>query len=136
MTNQVSRDCPPHFDIKESGIIIETIKSGDERYFPSPNSIVRVHYEVFQSKEPQHDTEPLDSSREREKPIHFTLGTGEAIHGLDIAVFNMCLGMIAEVTIPSSFAFGSAGFNPHVPPNTDLKYRIELLDFTDEGPPI
>jgi FKBP-type peptidyl-prolyl cis-trans isomerase len=120
---------PSHLDIKGTGISIKILKSGDDRYFPSPHSTVSVHYEAFISTDL---TKPLDSSRERNEPFVFTIGKGQTVCGFEVGVFNLSLGMMAEITVPFSAAYGEMGHEPIVPPQATLVYKIELIDFTDE----
>lgn len=120
---------PSHLDIKGTGISIKILKSGDDRYFPSPHSTVSVHYEAFLST---NLTKPLDSSRERNEPFRFTIGNGQVIRGFEVGVFNLSLGMMAEITVPFSEAYGEKGHEPIIPPQSTLVYHIELIDFTDE----
>jgi len=76
-------------------------------------------------------SKPIDSSRERKQPFCFVLGKGEVLQGWDVGVGRMCLGQIAEITVPYLYAYGEEGYPPVVPPRTTLLFRVELLDFID-----
>ena len=54
------------------------------------------------------------------------------IDGLEVCVGNMCLGQIAEVTVPHAYAYGVTGYPPIVPPKATLVFRVEMLDFTED----
>lgn len=120
---------PSHLNINGTGILIKVLRSGDDRYFPSPHSTVLVHYEAFLSTDL---TKPLDSSKERNQAFRFTIGKGQVVRGFEIGVFQLSLGMVAEITVPFSLAYGEVGYEPIVPLKETLVYRIELIDFTDE----
>ena len=50
------------------------------------------------------------------------------VYGLDVAVQNISLGAIVEVTNPSLYAYGSQGHPPLVPKRATLVFRLELLE--------
>ena len=81
-------------------VVMKTTQPGDATHFPSAGNTVRVHY----VGKLQQDGVVFDSSREREHPISFVVGsTGgkqQVIDGLDAAVLSMSRGQIATVTIP------------------------------------
>ena len=99
----------------------------------------------------------LESSRGRGRPFLYKFATGQVIPGReavplavyflrlppyrcgtgwDIGVGLMTRGMRAEFLIPSSLAYGEDGRPPVIPPNTDLKVEIELIDFYDPEPTV
>ena len=53
------------------------------------------------------------------------------MRGLNDAVTLLSKGERAKVNIPAALAFGSAGVPGLVPPNANLIYDIELLNFTE-----
>ena len=57
---------------------------------------------------------------------------GGWLHGqpLDESVSQLSLGERAMISIPSSKAFGSKGFPCLVPKDSDLRWDVELLNFT------
>ncbi|KAK3856238.1 hypothetical protein Pcinc_037422 [Petrolisthes cinctipes] len=75
----------------------------------------------------------------KEADIHnqltFTVGDGEVIMGLDMIAPLMDKGEIAEVYIAARFAFGSKGLPPNIPPESNLNYRVELIDYSPEEDP-
>ncbi len=62
---------------------------------------VKVHYTGTLS-----DGSVFDSSRERDKPLEFTLGEGQLIPGFEKAVEGMSVGDSTSVDIPSDEAYG------------------------------
>ena len=62
---------------------------------------VRVHYRGTLD-----DGEEFDSSRQRDEPLEFEIGSGQVISGFDEAVSGMAVGDSVKVTIPSENAYG------------------------------
>ncbi|KAK8735326.1 hypothetical protein OTU49_005617 [Cherax quadricarinatus] len=69
------------------------------------------------------------------KQLTFTVGDSEVIMGLDMIAPLMDKEEIAEVFVASRFAYGSKGLPPDVPPDSNITYRVELLDFAPEKEP-
>jgi peptidylprolyl isomerase len=69
----------------------------------------------------------IASSKQMNQPVKVTLGAGEFIKGSDEGIAGMKPGGIRTIIIPSELAYGEAGAGP-IPPNTDLKVYIELID--------
>jgi len=74
----------------------------------------------------------LGDSKMRNQPIKFILSTGSFIKGTDEGIVGMKTGGIRTMIIPSKLAYGEAGVG-FIPPNTDLKVVIELLEVKDKG---
>jgi FKBP-type peptidyl-prolyl cis-trans isomerase len=69
----------------------------------------------------------FDSSLDRKQPFDFKLGTGGVIKGWDQGVVGMKVGGKRRLVIPSDLAYGEKGSPPKIPPNSPLKFDIELL---------
>ena len=110
------------------GVLIRTLKPGNKNHRPVKGDRVKVHYEAFLAKKLD---KPFDSSRERDITFTFVLGKRQVIEGWEVAVASMCLGQLAEVTIPHFFAYGDEGYPPVIPPKSTLVFRIELLDILE-----
>ncbi len=74
----------------------------------------------------------LGDSKMRNQPVKFILNTGSFIKGSDEGIVGMKTGGIRTMIIPSKLAYGEAGVG-FIPPNTDLKVVIELLEVKDKG---
>lgn len=69
----------------------------------------------------------FDSSYDRNKTFSFTVGAGNVIKGWDQGLVGMKVGGKRELLIPSDLAYGAAGVPGTIPPNTPLKFEIELV---------
>ena len=49
------------------------------------------------------------------------------MEGWEVALVNMHLGQVAEVTIPHLYAYGEQGYPPKIPPRSTLMFRMEVL---------
>lgn len=67
----------------------------------------------------------FDSSVGR-APFSFVIGAGEVIKGWDQGVPGMKVGGKRDLTIPSTLGYGAAGAGEDIPPNSTLKFNIEL----------
>ena len=72
------------------------------------------------------DGRVFDSSVASGTPFTFRTGTSAVIPGFEQGVLGMRVGGKRRVTIPSDLAYGSQG-RGSIPPNTPLRFEIELL---------
>lgn len=73
----------------------------------------------------------LGDSKMRNQPLKFILNSGSFIKGTDEGIVGMKTGGIRTIIIPSKLAYGEAGIG-FIPPNTDLKVVVELLEVKDK----
>lgn len=73
------------------------------------------------------DGTKFDSSFDRNEPFEFSLGKGEVIRAFDIGVSSMTKGERCMLTCASNYAYGPSGSPPNIPPNSVLKFELEML---------
>jgi len=110
--------------ITPSGLFYSSIKEGDG---PSAESLgasaaVVAHYHgTFL------DGKVFDSSVEKGKPFEFKLN--QVIAGWGEAIRLLNKGGKGTFVVPSHLAYGAKGLPGAIPPNTVLRFDIELLEF-------
>ena len=94
-----------------------------------PGSRVKVHYTGLLDS----DNSVFDSSRQRNASgFSFTLGVGEVIPGWDTGVAHMVEGEASVLTIAPHMGYGSRGSGSSIPPDSTLRFEIELLKVGDD----
>lgn len=84
---------------------------------------VSVHYSGHLK-----DGTTFDSSKPRGEPFTFKVGGGMVIKGWDIGLIGMQQGGVREIIVPPDEAYGARGVPPMIPPNSPLRFEIELLN--------
>ena len=88
---------------------------------PTPADVVKVNYRgTFL------DGREFDSSYTRGQPATFPLG--KVIPCWTEGLQRMRVGGKALLTCPASIAYGERGAGTVIPPNTTLKFEVELLE--------
>ncbi|KAF4567734.1 FK506 binding protein proline rotamase rapamycin-binding protein [Pleurotus pulmonarius] len=104
------------------GVTIETLSPGDGVHFPQKGDKVTIHYVGTLL-----DGKKFDSSRDRGMAFETEIGTGKVIKGWDEGVQRLSVGQKAILTCTPDYAYGSRGFPPGIPPNSTLRFEVELL---------
>eukprot|EP00741_Cyanophora_paradoxa_P005769 tig00000113_g5591.t1 len=109
----------------DGGITKKILKDGTG---PSPVSgnVCEVHYTGYLPSGDQ-----FDSSEATGYPFQFDLGKGKVIQAWDLVVPTMKKGERCELIAAPQYAYGEEGCegDPPIPPNTQLRFVMELLDF-------
>ena len=66
------------------------------------------------------------SDKHGDTPFEFALGQGQVIPGWDQAIALLPKGSKAVLLIPSPLAYGERGAGADIPPNTVLRFEVEL----------
>jgi len=102
---------------------VATACDGDGTTFPRKNDRLCMHYTGTLAK----DGSKFDSSRDRDKPFEFVIGTGQVIKGWDEGASKLSLGQRATLKISSDFGYGEKGHPPVIPEDADLIFDVEVL---------
>ncbi|WP_324733497.1 FKBP-type peptidyl-prolyl cis-trans isomerase [Pseudomonas paeninsulae] len=70
----------------------------------------------------------FDSSYDRGKPFQCVIGTGRVIKGWDQGLMGMKVGGKRKLFVPAHLGYGEREFGPHIKPNSNLIFEIELLE--------
>lgn len=116
---------PSGVDIPALQVLDRTTGAGADA---TSGRLVTVHYTgwLYSTTAAGNKGTQFDSSRDRNQPFSFPLGTGQVIRGWDQGLLGMRVGGVRTLMIPSSLAYGSAG-RGSIPPNSALVFDIELL---------
>ncbi len=69
----------------------------------------------------------FDSSRDRNQTFEFKVGEGRVIKGWDEGIPGMKIGGRRTLTIPADMAYGNRGAGALIPPNSPLRFEVELV---------
>lgn len=108
---------------KDGKLVKKVIKEG-EGDVPIAGSTAIIHYESYYE-----DGGVYDSTRFRKSEFFFQLLQNEIIKAIDIGVSTMRKGEICEITAYPEYTYGVLGSPPRIPPNSILKFEIELLRY-------
>lgn len=109
----------PGARVLPSGVVMRTIESGSGAA-PFLDSTVAIRYTGSLP-----NGTVFDTIGPEEAPMRVRVGDLAA--GLGIALTNMQAGETALVSIPAQLAYGSEGVPGVIPPDTALRFEIELI---------
>eukprot|EP01039_Chlorochromonas_danica_P004060 gene4060-4439_t len=107
---------------------LKVIKAGDAVNFPKYSDSIAIHYSAYLE-----DGTCFDNSSKRGQPLHFILGAGQVISGIEMILPLLSRGTIARLVIPPEYAYGDKGFPPIIPPKSTVLFELELLTFSSIG---
>ena len=94
---------------------------------PAPGTSIKAHYTGW--LDDFDGSKKFDSSRDRNRPFSFNVGTGMVIKGWDEAFLDMKVGERRQIKIPSTLGYGSRGAGGVIPADATLYFDVELLSF-------
>jgi FK506-binding protein 4/5 len=100
------------------------LQEGEGSETPCDGCTVSLHYTGTLV-----DGTKFDSSLERNEPFEFSLGKGQVIRAFDMGVATMRKGEKCMLTCGPTYAYGAAGSPPNIPPNSTLKFELEMLSW-------
>jgi len=106
--------------IKDSSGVYYLITKAGEGNSPKLSSKVKVNYKGMLME----NGSVFDESKQ---PIEFALNA--LIPGWQIGFQKLQKGAKATLYIPSTLGYGATGYPPEIPPNSNLIFEVELLDF-------
>ncbi|KAK4859605.1 hypothetical protein QYF36_008514 [Acer negundo] len=110
-------------ELSNSGIKKKLLKRGLSWETPEFGDEVTIHYVGALL-----DGTKFDSTRDKDEPLTFKLGSGEVVTGLNNGIATMRKGECALFTFPSELGFGVEGVNG-VPPNSVVRFEVELISW-------
>ena len=106
-----------------NGYVFKKVTRNGSGNMPTSGKKVTVEYKGYFK-----DGSVFDQSYGR-KPFVFQVGVGQVIKGWDLGVLSMRLGEKATFYIKSDYDYRKRGAGGVIPPNTDLLFDVELLQF-------
>ncbi|XP_006889852.1 PREDICTED: peptidyl-prolyl cis-trans isomerase FKBP6 [Elephantulus edwardii] len=95
----------------------------------TPDASVLVKYSGYL----EHMDKPFDSNCYRKTPRLMKLGEDITLWGMELGLLSMRKGELARFLFKPSYAYGTLGCPPMIPPNSTVLFEIELLDFLDSA---
>lgn len=112
------------FDKRTSGLYFvqdsTALGTGD---YPKAGQTVSVRYTGYFFSTP-----PRAFDASGATPFPFTIGIGKVIAGWDEGIALLRKGGKATLLVPSALAYGVFGAGNAIPPNTPLRFEVELID--------
>lgn len=92
----------------------------------APGAVLTMHYVAMLKA----SGDTFDNSIDKGQPIEIPYGMGRPLPpGWTEAIEQMSKGGKARVEVPSALGYGEQGVQNVIPPNSDLVFELELIDF-------
>lgn len=108
----------------EHGIFQKVIRKGFGEVPAKGDTVAIIYKSMFL------DGRVFDQSALSGGPFRFKVGTGEIMEGWDLVASTMRKGEKRLVVIPPELAYGSAGVEGVIPPDSYLVFEMELTSIT------
>ncbi|XP_005662030.1 inactive peptidyl-prolyl cis-trans isomerase FKBP6 isoform X1 [Sus scrofa] len=112
----------------DRGVLKDVIREGTGELV-TPDASVLVKYSGYL----EHMDKPFDSNCFRKTPRLMKLGEDITLWGMELGLLSMRRGELARFLFKPTYAYGTLGCPPLIPPNTTVLFEIELLDFLDSA---
>ncbi|XP_032184267.1 inactive peptidyl-prolyl cis-trans isomerase FKBP6 isoform X2 [Mustela erminea] len=112
----------------DRGVLKDVIREGAGELV-TPDASVLVKYSGYL----EHMDKPFDSNCFRKTPRLMKLGEDITLWGMELGLLSMRRGELARFLFKPTYAYGTMGCPPLIPPNTTVLFEIELLDFLDSA---
>jgi len=109
-------------DVNDDGGVIKRVYVEGYGECPEKEMEVIVNYVGMLE-----DGTVFDKNLDRDEAFKFIIGVGHVIKGWDIGILSMRRGEKADLFIKSRYAYGPMGKPPHIQPDQNLVFTIELL---------
>lgn len=107
---------------------VDRVKNGDLLSIHYVGTIDKTSMKGVRGKQ-------FDSSRDRDRPIDFTIGQGQVIKGWDYGLIGLCLGAKATLVIPPEMGYGDRGGGGSIPGGATLNFDVEVMKIGAVPPP-
>lgn len=111
----------------DGGVLKKILREGEGDETPKSGFTVSLHYTGTLL-----DGTQFDSSRPRNQPFEFNLGSGAVIKGFEMGIPTMKKGEKCLLTCKPEYAYGSAGSPPTIPADATLNFELEMLGWMGE----
>lgn len=107
------------------GVLLRIIQRGcgDERR-PRNGDVCVINYSISRDSA----AGEMFDERHKTQPYSFKVGSKVVLPALENSIKTLKVGDVAEVFIPSHYAYGLTGSPPWIPPAADLFVWVALLD--------
>jgi peptidylprolyl isomerase len=111
-----------------TGLTYLITQKGTGTVLPKTGQTVVVHYTGMLTNGVK-----FDSSRDRDQPISFPIGTGRVIKGWDEGIGKLHVGDQAILVIPADLGYGKNGAGGGlIPADSTLIFVVELVEIKDQ----